>query len=183
MQLEEFNALARDEARSAVDPCLGVARWVDEVVDARPYDDLCALVTQAAASAQQLTDSELAGALRRHPRIGERSPEVVEPAGETQEHGQGEPGLRRAESAFSRQEQSGVDSDDLEIVERIRQANKDYEARFDRVFLIRASGRTGEEILAELERRMRHDDETERREVVTQLREIALRRLDQVVTP
>ena len=183
MQLEEFNALAREDARSAVDPCLGVARWVDEVVDARPYDDLCALVTQAAASAQQLTDSELAAALSRHPRIGERNPAVVEPVDERHETAEDEPHPRTAESAFSRQEQSGVDPDDVETLERIRQANKDYEARFDRVFLIRASGRSGEEIIGELERRMRHDDETERREVVTQLREIALRRLDQVVTP
>jgi 2-oxo-4-hydroxy-4-carboxy-5-ureidoimidazoline decarboxylase len=165
MHLEQFNALSQEQARSALDPCLGVERWVDEVVDARPYDDLCGLVTQASASAQQLTDDELAAALSRHPRIGER------PAGAA------------TEAAFSRHEQAGVDPSDLETLERIRQGNKDYEARFDQVFLIRAAGRSSSEILAELERRLHNDEETERREVVAQLREIALRRLDEVVSP
>ena len=51
----------------------------------------------------------------------------------------------------------------------------------DRVFLIRAAGRTGPQILAELERRLDNDDEAERAETVRQLREIALLRLDRLV--
>jgi 2-oxo-4-hydroxy-4-carboxy-5-ureidoimidazoline decarboxylase len=50
------------------------------------------------------------------------------------------------------------------------------------VFLIRAAGRDAEEILAELERRLGNDDATERDETVEQLRQIALLRLEQVVT-
>jgi 2-oxo-4-hydroxy-4-carboxy-5-ureidoimidazoline decarboxylase len=165
MHLAEFNRLDRDQARRAIEPCLGVSRWADEVVDARPYDDLAALVAQASASAQHLSDDELASALGRHPRIGER------PDGDHTERG------------FSRHEQSAVDSTDAVTAERLRDGNKRYEERFDRVFLIRASGRSGKDILSELERRLDHDDESERREVVQQLREIALLRLDQVVTP
>jgi 2-oxo-4-hydroxy-4-carboxy-5-ureidoimidazoline decarboxylase len=49
------------------------------------------------------------------------------------------------------------------------------------VFLIRASGRTGPQILAELDRRLVNDAAAERAETVTQLREIALLRLEQVL--
>jgi 2-oxo-4-hydroxy-4-carboxy-5-ureidoimidazoline decarboxylase len=56
-----------------------------------------------------------------------------------------------------------------------------YEERFERVFLIRASGRTGPQILAELDRRLGNDPATERAETVSQLREIALLRLEQVL--
>ena len=58
------------------------------------------------------------------------------------------------EGSFSRAEQSGVGSDDADLADRLRNGNRDYEKRFDRVFLIRAAGRSGEQILAELERRL-----------------------------
>ena len=67
------------------------------------------------------------------------------------------------------------------MAERLAAGNRAYEERFDRVFLIRAAGRDAPEILAELERRLGNDDATERGETVTQLREIALLRLEQVV--
>ena len=66
--------------------------------------------------------------------------------------------------------------------ERLREANAVYEQRFGHVFLIRAAGRNSAEILSELERRLHNDDATERVETVTALRDIALLRLEQVVS-
>ncbi len=165
MQLGEFNSLEAGQAGERIDPCLGVRRWVDEVVGGRPYADLAALIRQAKASAEHLDDDELAAAVSRHPRIGE-GPE----SGSGDEH----------ESSFSREEQSGV-GDDAELADRLRNGNLAYEKRFDRVFLVRAAGRSGEEILAELERRLGNDDATERRETVDALRDIAVLRVEQVV--
>jgi len=160
VQVTEFNALPAGEARSLVAGCLGVPRWVDEVVAARPYADAELLVKQGHDSALALTDDELAQALSRHPRIGERRE------------------AEDAEARHSRDEQSGVRAEDAE---RLRAANAAYEARFGHVFLIRAAGRSSEEILAELERRLANDDATEREETVTALRDIALLRLEKVV--
>ena len=50
--------------------------------------------------------------------------------------------------------------------------NRAYEERFDHVFLIRASGRSPEEMLAELRRRLDNDEESERAEVTEQLAQI-----------
>jgi 2-oxo-4-hydroxy-4-carboxy-5-ureidoimidazoline decarboxylase len=60
-------------------------------------------------------------------------------------------------------------------------ANRQYEARFGRVFLIRAAGRSAADILAELRRRLHNEPADEAAEVATQLREIALLRLEQLV--
>jgi 2-oxo-4-hydroxy-4-carboxy-5-ureidoimidazoline decarboxylase len=49
------------------------------------------------------------------------------------------------------------------------------------VFLVRAAGRSSEEILAELHRRLGNDDTTERAETVGALRDIAVLRLEQVI--
>ena len=69
-----------------------------------------------------------------------------------------------------------------DVAARIAAGNAAYEERFGRVFLIRAAGRSPEEMLAELERRLGNDDETEAREAIEQLRQIALLRLRTSVT-
>ncbi|MGH3509409.1 MAG: 2-oxo-4-hydroxy-4-carboxy-5-ureidoimidazoline decarboxylase [Nocardioidaceae bacterium] len=159
MDIREFNALPVDAARALVAPCLAVPRWVDDVVSGRPYDDPAAVLKRAHDAALHLTDAELASALTRHPRIGER------------------PGSDDDEARLSRSEQSGVQP---EHADHLRDANRSYEARFGRVFLIRAAGRSSDEILAELERRLGNDPATERDETVAALRDIALLRLRQV---
>ena len=166
MQLGEFNGLGASEAQDRIDACLGVRRWVDEVVEGRPYADVAGLIRQAKASAENLDDAELAAAMSRHPRIGE-APETSS----ADEH----------EGSFSRAEQSGVGTDDADLADRLRNGNRDYEKRFDRVFIVRAAGRSGEQILGELERRLHNDDESERRETVDALRDIAVLRLQQLV--
>jgi 2-oxo-4-hydroxy-4-carboxy-5-ureidoimidazoline decarboxylase len=163
VSLEEFNALPAEEARSRVEGCLDVPRWVEAVVAGRPYATRADLLAVAAEAGKHLADDELARALSRHPRIGERA----------------EAG--RHDAAHSAQEQAGVDREDAEVARRLADGNRAYEERFDRVFLIRGAGRDAHEILAELHRRLDNDDETERRETVDQLVQIALLRLERMV--
>src|SRR5262249_59164678 len=82
---------------------------------------------------------------------------------------------------FSRAEQAGVDGTDAAVAQALVEGNVAYEARFGRVFLIRAAGRSSADILDELDRRLQNDTETELGEVVGQLGEIAILRLRQVV--
>lgn len=164
MSLEEFNALPPDEADERLAACLPVPRWVAAVRDERPYTDWPALEETAASAAAHLDDHELATALAGHPRIGER-------ASDPQHH-----------AAFSASEQAGVDPSEDGVARDLATGNAAYEERFDRVFLIRAAGRSAPEILGELRRRLDNDDDAERAETVTQLREIALLRLRQVVS-
>lgn len=139
--------------------CLSVPRWADDVLAGQPYAGRAALLAAADAAARVLSDQELEQALAGHPRIGERG---------------GAPGM----SAQSRQEQSGVDPSAGDTAARLAAGNAAYEQRFGRVFLIRAAGRDAEEILGELDRRLRNDDATERAETVDNLRQIALLRLE-----
>ena len=74
-----------------------------------------------------------------------------------------------------------MDRDDAAVMAALAEGNREYERRFDRVFLIRAAGRSANEVLAELRRRLDNDDETERAETVAALREIALLRLKDVM--
>lgn len=160
--MSAFNLLSADEAQGLLRTCLDVPRWVAEVEGGRPYAGWAALREAAEQSAQSLTEAELEAALARHPRIGERAG-----AGHDAEH--------------SEREQAGVDPADRDTAGRLAAGNVAYEQRFDRVFLIRAAGRSADEILAELERRLDNDDAAERDETIHQLGEIAVLRLESTV--
>jgi 2-oxo-4-hydroxy-4-carboxy-5-ureidoimidazoline decarboxylase len=160
--LPRFNRLSDDEARAELATCLDVPRWCADVAVGRPYESVGELEQAAERAWSDPTDDELEAALARHPRIGERAG-----AGHDAEH--------------SAREQSGVDRRDAEVRRRLEEGNRAYEERFGRVFLIRAAGRDGREILDELERRLRNDDVTEREETIEQLRQIAILRLDELV--
>ena len=161
--IADFNAAPPHEAAQVLRPCLDVERWVAQLVDGRPYADADALVAAAQEAAQPLTRAEVDGALAHHPRIGERA--------------QGS----STEAGLSRGEQAGLDLD-ADVQTRLAAGNAAYERRFDRVFLIRAAGRTAPEILEQLTRRLEHDDETEAQIVAQQLRETAVLRLQGAVS-
>jgi 2-oxo-4-hydroxy-4-carboxy-5-ureidoimidazoline decarboxylase len=151
------------ELREGLEAALSVPRWIDEVAAEAPFESLDELLHRARAAATPLSSGEIDQAMAHHPRIGER------PTG------------TGAAAAHSTREQAGLrhgsDTDDAELTAAIHAGNLAYEARFDRVFLIRAAGRTRAEILDELERRLTLDDDTELAIVGEQLREIALLRI------
>lgn len=157
-RLEDFNRLSPAEAAALLRPCLDVDRWIDQVVESRPYPSDEDLLATARAAASPFTAAELEGALAHHPRIGERA------GGGTREAG------------LSRSEQAGLALDD-DVQQRLAEGNRAYEQRFGRVFLIRAAGRSSEEILDQLQARLGHDPDTEDEVVAEQLRQIALVRL------
>jgi 2-oxo-4-hydroxy-4-carboxy-5-ureidoimidazoline decarboxylase len=103
-----------------------------------------------------LTEEEWLEAMKAHPRIGERG------------------------GAESVREQSRAMQASSSTLAELASENRRYEEKFGHVFLIFASGRSGEEILAELRRRMNNDPAAELQEAKRELRKIALRRLEKV---
>lgn len=137
---------------------LAVPRWVRDVASRAPYTDLAELLSIASAAATPLSASEIEEAIAHHPRIGEK------PAGEG------------TAQSLSRSEQG----ESTELAAELAAGNAAYEARFGRVFIIRAAGRSRADIVEELYRRLRLDDATELVTVGEQLRDIALLRLERL---
>ncbi|MDP2773476.1 MAG: 2-oxo-4-hydroxy-4-carboxy-5-ureidoimidazoline decarboxylase [Nocardioides sp.] len=164
MRLADFNTADADEASALVRAWADIPSWVAAVTAGRPYGDVAALRAAAASYADGWTPDEVTAALADHPRIGERST------------GSG------ASAAMSRSEQAGVPEDD-DMSGRLAEGNRRYEERFGRIYLVRAKGRTAEEMLALLEERLRNDPDAELLVTMGQLKEIAMLRLDDSVTP
>jgi 2-oxo-4-hydroxy-4-carboxy-5-ureidoimidazoline decarboxylase len=161
--LAAFNELDADEARRRLLVCLDVPRWADDVAAGRPYADVGQVESAMVAASSTISDAELEQALARHPRIGERADAAQHDA----EH--------------STREQSGVDRDDDDVVRRLEEGNRAYEARFGRVFIVRAAGRSGPDILDHLRHRLDNTDELERAATIDQLTQIAVLRMKEML--
>ncbi|MCD2192442.1 2-oxo-4-hydroxy-4-carboxy-5-ureidoimidazoline decarboxylase [Actinomycetospora endophytica] len=139
--------------------CCSAPDWAAAVVAGRPYADLEALVSAASEGVLALDEKGLATALAGHARIGAPS-----------------------DGAGAR-EQVGVAGLDEAGRRELAEGNRAYEERFGHVYLVRAAGRSGEEMLALLHERLRHDPETEAEVVRAQLAEITALRIESLWTP
>lgn len=161
--LERLNALPADAFRAELARCLDIDRWTGALEQARPFADRAALLAAAGAHAEHLTDAEVGTALARHPRIGEKS------AGAD------------TESRWSRQEQSAVSDAGAPAEQAFAAANAAYEERFGHIYLVCASGRSPEDLLADVEKRLGHSPAEEKRVVAEEFRKIALLRVEKVL--
>ena len=159
--IEDFNALPETEAEARLYACLANRRWAAEVCSRRPYSDAQSFLTAAGKALSGLTDDDWVAAFKAHPRIGERGGDAPE---------------------SSAREQSRAMQSSAATLHALVAQNPQYEKRFGHVFLIRASGRSGEEILSELRRRMRNDPATEVAEARRELAQITGDRLSELVS-
>ncbi|GAB3027810.1 OHCU decarboxylase [Nocardioides flavus (ex Wang et al. 2016)] len=162
--LVAFNDAEVQEAREQLLTCLDAPGWADQVLAGRPYADLNQLENAMIAASRTMTDAELEQALARHPRIGERADAA------------------RHDAAHSTREQAGVDADDADLARRLAEGNRAYEERFGRVFIVRAAGRSGPEILEHLHARLDNTDEAERAVTVDELTQIAVLRMREALS-
>jgi len=148
-----------DELRA----CCAADAWLSRMSLARPFDSAKTALDLSDEIVRGLDDAALDQALAAHARIGERR------LGST------------TEDRWSRSEQAGALAVDTDVQQRLADGNRRYEDRFGHVFLIRAAGRSAEEMLVALEERLGHDDATERDVVRRELAEIVRLRLLKVV--
>ena len=141
--------------------CLANRRWAAEVASGRPYSHPESFLETARAALNGLTDDDWVAAFEAHPPIGER--------------GGGAPDS-------SDREQSRAMQSAAETLATLASENRQYAQKFGHVFLIRASGRSGEEILSELRRRMKNDPAVELAEARRELTHIATDRLLRLVS-
>lgn len=145
--------------------CCAADAWLARIQAARPIPSAKALLDLSDETVLSLDDAALDQALAAHARIGERR------LGST------------TEDRWSRTEQAGALGAGDDVAERIAEGNRAYEQRFGHVFLIRAAGRTADEMLAALTERLGNDPQTERDVVRRELAEIVRLRLIKVVQP
>ena len=156
--LAAFNRLPAGEARAELLSCCASPAWAGQMLAARPYRSVAEAMARSDRAVAGLSDAELDAALAGHPRIGERA------AG--------------AEGRdWSSREQAGMSGAGDSVRQALAEGNRAYEERFGHVYLVCATGRTAEEMLDLLHRRLANDPATERPVVLGELAKINRLRL------
>ncbi len=166
--LGRWNLLPSDEALAQILPCCGSKAWAHAITARRPLADEDALLGASSEIWRSLPPSEWMAAFQSHPRIGETRASRPPSA---------------QSLAWSGQEQRGVTDADAVVKAALADANREYEQRFHRIFIVCATGQSAPEILAILQRRLNYDAETELHEAAEQQRQITELRLKKWLHP
>jgi 2-oxo-4-hydroxy-4-carboxy-5-ureidoimidazoline decarboxylase len=176
-----FNALPAERLEADLLACCAVPAWAARIAAGRPYRSRNDLLAAAGAAARAWSWDDVRVGLAAHPRIGERARGGSREAAWSRREQAA--ALSRGEqgAALSRGEPPAAGGGDDATASKLALANRAYEQRFGHVFLIFASGRTPEQILAAARARLANDDATERAVVADELRRIALLRLERLL--
>jgi len=167
-RLEQLNALSSAEAEAEFLKCCGSVKWAREMTAARPFVTEEELFAKADHISSSLKDKDWLEAFRAHPKIGEKK------AATTQTH---------QERKWSAQEQSSVSAASAETVSKLAERNREYEERFGFIFIVCASGKSPDEMLAILSNRIDNDPRTELRIAGEEQRKITRLRLEKLLNP
>ncbi|MBM7170240.1 2-oxo-4-hydroxy-4-carboxy-5-ureidoimidazoline decarboxylase [Streptomyces sp. G44] len=157
--LTRFNALGEAAATAALHEACASSAWGSKLLSRRPYATVEDLFAASDAAMAELTADDLAEAMAGHPPIGRPKP--------------GDP--------TSSREQRGMAGASEELKAEMLELNLAYQERFGHVFLICATGRTGEQMRDAVRERIGNSPEQEREIVRAELGKINRIRLTRLV--
>ncbi len=151
-------AMFRPPAEAELLACCGSRSWVRRMADRQPFRDFEELVNEADHTWWDLGRDDWLEAFRSHPRIGEKS------AGR-----------------WSQQEQAGTQTASEGTLAALAEANRAYEEKFGHIFIVCATGKTADEMLALLRSRLQNDADAEVRVAAEEQRRITRLRLEKLL--
>ena len=141
----------------------GSARWVDRMMERRPFGGDARLLRAARIEWFGLTEADWLEAFSHHPQIGDRAALAAR---------------FPATHALSATEQAGVGRADDAVLNALAEANAAYLDRFGFIFIVCATGKTADEMLALLRARLTNDRATELRVAAEEQAKITALRLE-----
>jgi 2-oxo-4-hydroxy-4-carboxy-5-ureidoimidazoline decarboxylase len=158
MTVTELDAMPESQAMEMLRECCGSSRWVDRMLAQRPFGSREAVLAAADEIWASLDGDDRREAFAYHPRIGEQTT-----------------------SSITAREQSGVSgaADDVRLA--LAKANRDYEQRFGYIYIVCATGKSAEEMLAIAKSRLQNDPDKELRVAAEEQRKITRLRLQKLL--
>ncbi len=146
MDLKSINELNHDDAAEVFRKCCGSNTWVEKMSGARPFGSDQALSEHADRSFKDLTRADWMDAFAAHPKIGDIS------------------SLKKKYNTtknWAENEQAGAQGISDEVAQDLASSNEQYLQKFGYIFIVCATGKTADEMLAMLKHRLNNDPETE----------------------
>jgi 2-oxo-4-hydroxy-4-carboxy-5-ureidoimidazoline decarboxylase len=159
MTVAELNRLTDARAEGELMRCCASHRWAHLMAAERPFASRAVMAAVAQRLWWSLAAADWLEAFAAHPRIGDR-----------------------ATTAWSAQEQARAMETGDALRVRLVTGNRAYEERFGYTFIVCASDKSAEEIMAILEHRLRNEPADELQIAADEQRKITELRLRKLIT-
>jgi OHCU decarboxylase len=146
--LSWLNLLRQNEAAEELLKCCGSKHWASLLAAERPITSAAELLAKATRIWWALEPHDWLEAFRSHPKIGENKRRV---SNESQKSG------GDTSDGWPEQEQAGVRHAKQETMDSLVELNRQYETKFGYIFIVCATGKSSEEMLAILEDRLENE--------------------------
>jgi OHCU decarboxylase len=140
MTLAELNVVDPTRAEVALLQCCGSRNWSQAMLNRRPFSDRDSLLSTAESLWWTLAPADWLEAFAAHPKLG-----------------------AKRLSAWSAAEQNGVAAAPPSLLQELAERNNEYEKQFGYIFLLNATGKSAEDMLASLTARLANDPPAELR--------------------
>jgi OHCU decarboxylase len=144
--LDWLNNLSEEEASNELRKCCGSQNWARQIVSSRPIRSFEELIQKAEAVWWSLDRDDWWEAFRSHPKIGEKKASAM---------------VSTQSEDWSGHEQAGIHDAATQTLVELAKLNREYEEKFGFIFIVCATGKSSEEMLAILKSRIGNDLETE----------------------
>ena len=144
----ELDTATDADARALLARACGSSRWVDRMMERRPFGNDARLLRTARIEWFGLTEADWLEAFSHHPQIGDRTSLATR---------------FPATHDLSAKEQAGIGHAHDAVLSALAEANATYLDRFGFIFIVCATGKTAEEMLALLRARLPNSRATELR--------------------
>ncbi len=151
-----------EQAQALLRTACASTRWVERMMSLRPFGSRDALLGAAQREWFDLSGQDWLEAFLAHPRIGERA-SLRERFPDTHH--------------LSAREQSQVAGASDDLLAALEEANRQYFDRFGYIFIVCATGKSAEEMLALVRERLHNDPEVEIRVAAEEQAQITRLRL------
>ena len=146
MNLTQLNQLSHADAYQALESCCVAPRWVEKMVATRPFSSLESLYQSAQTIWDELNETDYLAAFEGHPQIGDVSTLRAKFASTAEKAGH---------------EQSGMSAANESVLQDMMATNKAYLEKFGFIFIVCATGKSAQQMLAMIKERINNDRTTE----------------------
>ncbi|MEO8706253.1 MAG: allantoicase [Kofleriaceae bacterium] len=172
--IAKLDTMPVDAARAALRKCCGSSKWADAMLARRPFEDVPALLRIAERIWWSLAEADHREAFAAHPKIGEAKVPPGRP-------GDSRPIDAETTARWTRDEQKGAAGASVETASLLARGNREYEAKHGFIFIVCATGRSAETMLADLNDRLDNPTAEELRTAAEEQAKITRLRLHKLI--
>ncbi len=162
MTIETLNGLDSSEAAAQFNLCCGATNWIKIMNQSRPFQNKNEVYQQAESIWFSLSSEDWLEAFTHHPKIGDID------------------SLRKKfhnTKSISKNEQSGVNNATESTLKNLAESNQLYEDKFGFIFIVCATGKSSDEMLALIKMRLNNNAKIEMQNAAKEQNKITQLRL------